>query len=372
MQPLTNPEIEKLKARAQRLRTMFKVGKAGLSDAFVSGLKDALALHELIKVKFAEFKEEKKTLAPALAEKDRQSSHHARRQRCCLLPGQPEHTGSRRESHLLRALPALPSKPAAKSLLFDPFIRPESPRPRHQSQLTADYILISHAHDTAILDDAVYLAKTHWRHGYHAVLKLRNGSANRASPAFTAALNHGGGFNFDCGRVKFVNAIHSSSLPDSTYGSNPGGAVGRARPTSGNFYYSGDTALTQDMKLIGESTVLAIAVLCIGDNFTMGVDDAIKAMIHPLRRDYGRPLRHLPTDPNQPRRRGQKIQAAGKRISIFLASGRATPSEAMCPQSTALISRKSFKARQIGPGMPPAEVLFQRGNGCAYSVHRSV
>ena len=69
MQPLTNPKIRKLKARAQHLEPMFKVGKAGLSDAFVSGLKDALALHELIKVKFAEFKEEKKTLAPALAEK---------------------------------------------------------------------------------------------------------------------------------------------------------------------------------------------------------------------------------------------------------------------------------------------------------------
>ena len=73
MQPLTNPEIRKLKARAQRLEPMFKIGKAGLSDAFVAGLSDALALHELIKVKFTEFKEEKKTLAPALAE--RTSSH---------------------------------------------------------------------------------------------------------------------------------------------------------------------------------------------------------------------------------------------------------------------------------------------------------
>jgi RNA-binding protein len=73
MQPLTNPEIRKLKARAQRLEPMFKIGKAGLSDAFVSGLKEALAFHELVKVKFAEFKEEKKVLAPAIAEKT--SSH---------------------------------------------------------------------------------------------------------------------------------------------------------------------------------------------------------------------------------------------------------------------------------------------------------
>jgi RNA-binding protein len=94
MQPLTNPEIRKLKARAQRLEPMFKVGKAGLSDAFVSGLKDALALHELIKVKFAEFKEEKKTLAPALAEKT--ASHLIMRvgNVAVYFRAKPEHTKS--------------------------------------------------------------------------------------------------------------------------------------------------------------------------------------------------------------------------------------------------------------------------------------
>ncbi len=69
MQPLTNPELRKLKARAQHLEATFKVGKAGLSDTFVSSINQALDSHELLKVKFAEFKEEKKSLAPALAEK---------------------------------------------------------------------------------------------------------------------------------------------------------------------------------------------------------------------------------------------------------------------------------------------------------------
>jgi L-ascorbate metabolism protein UlaG (beta-lactamase superfamily) len=91
----------------------------------------------------------------------------------------------------------------------------------------------------------------------------------------THPLNHGGGWRFDFGRVKFVNAIHSSSLPDGTYGGNPGGFV--VESDEGNFYYSGDTALTMDMKLIGESTPLRFAALCIGDNFTMGIDDAIRA-----------------------------------------------------------------------------------------------
>jgi RNA-binding protein len=68
---LSNAEIRKLKAQAQRLEPTFKVGKAGLSDGFVKSIDEAFAYRELIKVKFVEFKEEKKTLAPELAEKTR-------------------------------------------------------------------------------------------------------------------------------------------------------------------------------------------------------------------------------------------------------------------------------------------------------------
>jgi RNA-binding protein len=71
METLTNPEIRELKARAQHLEPMFKVGKAGLSEGFVKSVDEGLALHELVKVKFVEFKEDKKTLAPELAEKTR-------------------------------------------------------------------------------------------------------------------------------------------------------------------------------------------------------------------------------------------------------------------------------------------------------------
>src|ERR1700751_2358170 len=73
MEPLSKAEIRKLKAQAQGMEATVKVGKAGLSDAFVKGVDEGLTHHELIKVKFVEFKEEKKTLAPELAE--RTSSH---------------------------------------------------------------------------------------------------------------------------------------------------------------------------------------------------------------------------------------------------------------------------------------------------------
>lgn len=69
MQELTNAEIRKFKARGQLLEPMFKVGKAGLSEGFLKSVDEALSHHELIKIKFTEFKEQKKTLAPLLAEK---------------------------------------------------------------------------------------------------------------------------------------------------------------------------------------------------------------------------------------------------------------------------------------------------------------
>jgi RNA-binding protein len=69
MNELTNPQIRKLKAMAQRMDATLKVGKAGLSDGFIQSVKEALAKHELVKVKFADFKEEKKELSPILAEK---------------------------------------------------------------------------------------------------------------------------------------------------------------------------------------------------------------------------------------------------------------------------------------------------------------
>jgi RNA-binding protein len=64
-----NAKLRELKARAQLMEPMLKVGKAGLSEGFLKTVDEALALHELVKVKFVEFKEEKKTLAPLLAEK---------------------------------------------------------------------------------------------------------------------------------------------------------------------------------------------------------------------------------------------------------------------------------------------------------------
>jgi L-ascorbate metabolism protein UlaG (beta-lactamase superfamily) len=162
---------------------------------------------------------------------------------------------------------------ADKTLLFDPFITGnELAKAIDVHTVPADYILISHGHEDHMAD-AVAIAK---RTGATIVSNYEvTVWFNQQGLPKTHPLNHGGAWHFDFGRVKFVNAVHSSSLPDGTYGGNPGGFV--VESAEGNFYYSGDTALTMDMKLIGESTRLTFAALCIGDNFTMGIDDAIKA-----------------------------------------------------------------------------------------------
>jgi len=162
---------------------------------------------------------------------------------------------------------------ANKTLLFDPFITDnELARAIDVQKVPADYILISHGHVDHMADAAEIAKRTGATivSNYEVTVWFGRQGLGKTHP-----LNHGGGWRFDFGRVKFVNAIHSGSLPDGTYGGNPGGFV--VESEEGNFYHSGDTALTMDMKLIGESTPLRFAALCIGDNFTMGIDDAVRA-----------------------------------------------------------------------------------------------
>lgn len=160
-----------------------------------------------------------------------------------------------------------------KTILFDPFITPNPLAAAIDiSQLPADYILVSHGHDDHT-EDAVTIAK---RTGATLIANYEVGLWLEAKGAPKVhAMNHGGTVKLDFGWAKLVNAVHSSTMPDGSPGGHPAGFV--IETGEGNFYYSGDTALTLDMKLIGESTKLKFAALCIGDYFTMGPDDAVKA-----------------------------------------------------------------------------------------------
>jgi L-ascorbate metabolism protein UlaG (beta-lactamase superfamily) len=160
-----------------------------------------------------------------------------------------------------------------KKLLFDPFI---SGNPLAKNidikKVNPDYILISHGHLDHIADaiDIAQQSKATVIANWEIVQWLnKNGIEN------THPMNTGGKWMFDFGKVKCVSAVHSSSLPDGTYGGSAMGFIIEAHEA--NFYYSGDTALTYDMKLIGEFRTLDFAFLCLGDNFTMSVDNAIIA-----------------------------------------------------------------------------------------------
>lgn len=160
-----------------------------------------------------------------------------------------------------------------KNILFDPFISPnELAKDINVDTVEADYILISHGHEDHIAD-ALSIAKrtnamivTNWE---IAVWLQKQGIEN------IHPMNIGGKKLFDFGSIKCVNAVHSSSLPDGSYGGHPMGFV--IESNDKNFYYAGDTALTYDMKLIGDYRKVDFAFLPIGDNFTMGVDNAILA-----------------------------------------------------------------------------------------------
>ena len=159
-----------------------------------------------------------------------------------------------------------------KKLLFDPFITP-NPEAKDIDihSLKPDYILVSHGHGDHVADllaiqkssDAIIICIAeiaNWL-GKHGINNVHG-------------MNIGGGFNFEFGRVKMVNAVHSSTLPDGSPGGNPAGFV--LYVDGKTIYYAGDTALTYDMKLLADEN-LDWAYLPIGDNYTMGVDDAIKA-----------------------------------------------------------------------------------------------
>jgi len=160
-----------------------------------------------------------------------------------------------------------------KKLVFDPFITPnELAKGIDINKVEADYILISHGHEDHIAD-AVFLAK---KTGAKIICNWEvNVWLGKQGVENIHPMNTGGKVKLDFGNVKCVAAQHSSSMPDGTYGGNPMGFV--VESTEGSFYYAGDTALSYDMKLIGDYRKIDFAFLPVGDNFTMGVDNAIIA-----------------------------------------------------------------------------------------------
>lgn len=157
-------------------------------------------------------------------------------------------------------------------LLTDPFLTGNPLAPVRADKVEADYILVSHGHGDHV-GDAAPIAK---RTGATLISNFEIQNWFVGQGVENAHPQHiGGGYDYPWGRVKLTIAHHGSALPDGTYGGNPAGFLFYLEGKK--IYHACDTGLFYDMKLIGEEGI-DLAILPIGDNFTMGPGDALRAV----------------------------------------------------------------------------------------------
>lgn len=198
------------------------------------------------------------------------------------------------------------------SIIIDPFLNGNPLAKIKPEDVKAGYIILTHAHGDH-LGDAIEIAKKN-----NALVIAVNELANYAAEKKCKAHNMhiGGCYDFPFGKVKFTIAHHGSSTPDGRYMGEPAGVV----VTLGgkNIYHAGDTGLFLDMKLIGEMNSIDAALLPIGDNFTMGIDDAVKAAEF-LNPKLAIPMHYntfdlIKADPQEFRR---KVESIGKKCRVI-------------------------------------------------------
>jgi L-ascorbate metabolism protein UlaG (beta-lactamase superfamily) len=206
-------------------------------------------------------------------------------------------------------------KTGSHTIHIDPFYSGNPNSNVKPGDVKADFIILTHAHGDHI-GDAFEITKKN-----DATIIAVNELADYAAENKVKAHNMhiGGGFNFPFGRVKFTIAHHGSSF-DGKYMGEPAGVV--LSMEGKNIYHSGDTGLFLDMKLIGEINPLDAAIVPIGDNFTMGIDDAVKAV------EFLNPKLAIPMHFNtwgvieaDPQEFKRKVESIGKKCAVIPIGG---------------------------------------------------
>jgi L-ascorbate metabolism protein UlaG (beta-lactamase superfamily) len=159
-----------------------------------------------------------------------------------------------------------------KKILIDPFLDDNPIAPVKSKDIDADFIVLTHGHGDH-LGDAFKIAER-CKPLFICVNELANYCADKGFDAHN--MHIGGSHEFEFGKVKFTIAHHGSMTPDNYYAGEPAGVI--LTIDGKNIYHTGDTGLFYDMKLIGEMTSIDYMLLPIGDNFTMGIEDAVKAV----------------------------------------------------------------------------------------------
>lgn len=199
-----------------------------------------------------------------------------------------------------------------KVILIDPFLDDNPTCNVKSTDVNADYIILTHAHGDHCAD--AFKIADRCNSLFICVNELANYCAEKGYKAHN--MHIGGGYNFDFGRVKFTIAHHGSETPDGKYAGNPAGVVLNIEGKT--IYHTGDTGLFLDMKLIGELDKINYFIAPIGDNFTMGIDDAVKAVefVNP---DISIPMHYntfpvIEADPNEFK---SKVEALGKKSLVM-------------------------------------------------------
>lgn len=161
---------------------------------------------------------------------------------------------------------------AQQAIAIDPFLQGNPLAKLKPSEIKADFIVVTHAHGDH-LGDSIPIAKAS-KGTIIANFEIANYCS--AQGAKTHPLHIGGAHEFPFGKVKLTPAWHGSSFPDGKYGGTPAGCL--LIINGKTIYHTGDTGIFMDMQLIGEMHPVDIFLVNIGDNFTMGIDDAVKAV----------------------------------------------------------------------------------------------